>query len=197
MTLKNHLEKGMQSLSSVVFVLVCFVIASPLRAVVPAPDDGYPGFNTAEGQNALFNLTTGVGNTAVGWFSLWSDTDGSYNTAIGTAALLNNTTGSSGKPSQWRPDNPELLRSALASQRSWHFGDGAEIWSPRRPLPQRFRRESPLRFGLGSTVDSNARTIWIADAPRDNGKRFVVHADEKLTAFVELESAIRVRSELS
>jgi len=30
-----------------------------------------------------------------------------------------------------------------------------------------------------------------ADAHRDNGQRFVVHADEKLTAFVELESAIR------
>jgi hypothetical protein len=34
-------------------------------------------------------------------------------------------------------------------------------------------------------------TIWIADAHRDDGKRFVVHADEKLTAFLELESAIR------
>ena len=32
---------------------------------------------------------------------------------------------------------------------------------------------------------------WIAEAHRDNGKRFVVHADEKLTAFLELESAIR------
>jgi hypothetical protein len=31
--------------------------------------------------------------------------------------------------------------------------------------------------------------IWIADAHRD-GKRYVVHADEKLTAFLELESAI-------
>ena len=31
------------------------------------------------------------------------------------------------------------------------------------------------------------RTIWIADAHRDDGKRFVVHADEKLTAFLELE----------
>jgi hypothetical protein len=31
--------------------------------------------------------------------------------------------------------------------------------------------------------------MWIADAHRDDGKRFVVHADEKLTAFVELESA--------
>ena len=32
---------------------------------------------------------------------------------------------------------------------------------------------------------------WIADAHRGDGKRFVVRADEKLTAFLELESAIR------
>ena len=81
MILKNYLKRVMPSLSSVVFVLVWFAIAPLVRAVVPAPDGGYPGFNTAEGQNALFNLTTGVGNTAVGWFSLWSNTDGSYNTA--------------------------------------------------------------------------------------------------------------------
>jgi hypothetical protein len=42
-----------------------------------------------------------------------------------------------------------------------------------------------------SSVDSNGRTIFVADAHRDDGKRFVVRADEKLTAFVELESAIR------
>jgi hypothetical protein len=35
--------------------------------------------------------------------------------------------------------------------------------------------------------------IFVADAHRDDGKRFVVRADEKLTAFVELESAIRAR----
>jgi hypothetical protein len=35
------------------------------------------------------------------------------------------------------------------------------------------------------------------DAHRDDGKRFVVHAEEKLTAFVELESVIRVGGELS
>ena|SRR6266568_7687752 len=34
------------------------------------------------------------------------------------------------------------------------------------------------------------RTIWIVDAHRDDGKRFIVHADEKLTVFVELERAI-------
>jgi hypothetical protein len=42
-----------------------------------------------------------------------------------------------------------------------------------------------------SAIDSNGRTIFVADAHRDDGKRFIVRADEKLTAFVELESAIR------
>jgi hypothetical protein len=46
--------------------------------------------------------------------------------------------------------------------------------------------ESGLRF----SSDSRGRIIWVADAHRDDGKRFVVHADEKLTAFIELESAI-------
>jgi hypothetical protein len=51
-------------------------------------------------------------------------------------------------------------------------------------------------WGCVSAVDSEGRTIWIADANRRDRKRFVVHADEKLTAFVELESAIRVRANL-
>jgi hypothetical protein len=44
-----------------------------------------------------------------------------------------------------------------------------------------------------ATVDSHGRIIFVADAHRDDGKRFVVRADEKLTAFVELESAICAR----
>src|SRR6266478_2392355 len=44
--------------------------------------------------------------------------------------------------------------------------------------------------GCVSAIDSNGRTIWIADAHRGDGKRFVVQADEKLTAFLELEKAI-------
>jgi hypothetical protein len=47
------------------------------------------------------------------------------------------------------------------------------------------------KSGCVSTVDSNARTIFVADAHRD-GSRFVVRADEKLTAFVELELAVCV-----
>jgi hypothetical protein len=37
---------------------------------------------------------------------------------------------------------------------------------------------------------SNGRTIWIVDAHRDDGRRFIVHADEKLSAFVELERQV-------
>jgi hypothetical protein len=46
-------------------------------------------------------------------------------------------------------------------------------------------------WGCVATVDSDGRTIFVADTHRDDGKRFVVRADDKLTAFIELESAIR------
>ena len=42
------------------------------------------------------------------------------------------------------------------------------------------------RYGYVSAIDSNGRTIWIADAHRDDGKRFIVRADEILTAFVSV-----------
>jgi hypothetical protein len=48
-------------------------------------------------------------------------------------------------------------------------------------------------WGRVSAVNSDGRTIWIADAHRDDGKRFVVRAEEGLTAFLELEAEIRPR----
>jgi hypothetical protein len=48
-------------------------------------------------------------------------------------------------------------------------------------------------LGWVSAVDREGRTTWIADAHRD-GKRFIVRADEKLTPFLELESAMRAGS---
>jgi hypothetical protein len=52
-------------------------------------------------------------------------------------------------------------------------------------------------WGIVSAIDSEGRTIWMADANRDDGKRFVVRADEKLTAFLELEAAICARGEFT
>ncbi len=51
-------------------------------------------------------------------------------------------------------------------------------------------------WGCVSAIDSYGQTIWIADAHRGDGNRFVVQADEKLTAFLEVESATRACGEL-
>jgi hypothetical protein len=71
--------------------LFCFGLLPMMQAVIPAPDGGYPGFNTAEGQKALFQLSSGTGNTAIGWFSLASVTAGNFNTGVGAATLTLNT----------------------------------------------------------------------------------------------------------
>jgi trimeric autotransporter adhesin len=76
-----------------VLTLACFAVSPTARAVDPPPDGGYPNQNTAEGENALFSLTTGDHNTAVGFQALFSNTTGDHNTAIGSSALQNNTKG--------------------------------------------------------------------------------------------------------
>ncbi len=71
----------------IIFALVCFALVQNTQAVSPPPDGGYPGGNTAEGQNALLGLTSGYYNTAVGFSSLKSNTIGYLNTAVGINAL--------------------------------------------------------------------------------------------------------------
>jgi hypothetical protein len=48
-------------------------------------------------------------------------------------------------------------------------------------------------LGWVSALDSRGRATFVADAHRGDGKPPVVRADEKLTAFLELESAMRAR----
>jgi len=100
--MKTTLQPIINSISPLssrrMFVLIAVVglALSPMtQAVVPAPDGGYPGGNTAEGDNALFTLTTGASNTAIGFAALASNTSADFNTANGFAALGSNTTGDS------------------------------------------------------------------------------------------------------
>jgi hypothetical protein len=72
----------------IIIALVCFALLPTAQAVSPPPDGGYPGNNTAEGQNALLSRTSGTFNTAVGFASLRSLTGGNYNTGVGAATLV-------------------------------------------------------------------------------------------------------------
>jgi hypothetical protein len=47
-----------------------------------------------------------------------------------------------------------------------------------------------LELGCVSTINSNGQTIFVVDAHRDDGRRFIMHFDEKLTAFPKLEGAV-------
>jgi uncharacterized coiled-coil protein SlyX len=75
----------------ITLALGTLAIGQRAEAVTPAPDGGYAGGNTAEGQNALLSLTSGAFNTAVGFLSLRSNITGQLNTAIGAGTLLANT----------------------------------------------------------------------------------------------------------
>jgi hypothetical protein len=79
------------------FTLAGFALSPMAQALLPPPppDGGYPGANTAEGENALFNLTNGEFNTATGFSALTRNTTGDNNTATGSQALLLNTIGGS------------------------------------------------------------------------------------------------------
>jgi Chaperone of endosialidase len=83
--------KNASRLILIALLLACLPLSPRARAVVPAPDGGYPGGNTAEGQSALFSLTSGGFNTAVGWLSLRALNTGQFNTGVGAGTLALNT----------------------------------------------------------------------------------------------------------
>jgi hypothetical protein len=105
----NYIHRSVGQSALLSLLLGCFALLPTAQAVSPPPDGGYPGGNTAEGQNALFSLGSGAFNTAVGWLSLESVITGNLNTGVGArklalntgdnntatgaAALLNNTSG--------------------------------------------------------------------------------------------------------
>jgi hypothetical protein len=96
----NHeRKKHMKSITKFIypafalFAFACFALSPMAKAVTPAPDGGYPNFNTAEGEDALFSLSSGGYNTAIGFDALLSSTTGDFNTATGARAMESNSTG--------------------------------------------------------------------------------------------------------
>ena len=75
----------------VTIAFACFALLPTAQAVIPPPDGGYPGGNTAEGNDALLSLTTGRLNTAVGCYSLSAITEGFFNTGVGAKTLIAST----------------------------------------------------------------------------------------------------------
>ncbi len=83
------------------------------------------------------------------------------------------------------PNYSSTSRATSCKRSRRSLGQPSNFGAPKR----RANCSACLPATAARSIDSNGRTIWIADAHRD-GKRFVVHADELLTAFLELESAI-------
>jgi endosialidase-like protein len=74
----------------IALILPCFALSPTASAVNPPPDGGYPGNNTAEGDDALLRLANGTDNTAVGFQALLNNSNGRSNTAVGSQALYSN-----------------------------------------------------------------------------------------------------------
>ena len=100
----------------------CFALSPTPNAfaVLPAPDGGYPNDNTAEGEDALFSLTSGPNNTAIGFDALFSNTGGDSNTATGKEALFSNTTGNFNTA-----NGPQALYSNTTGNANTAIGDSA------------------------------------------------------------------------
>jgi hypothetical protein len=98
---KTHLMYSLIRLKTLAScLLVCFAFLPQMHAAPNAlpppippvnPDGCYPGFTTAEGCNALANLTSGAGNTGIGWYSLFFAGSSSFSTGVGAGALVLNT----------------------------------------------------------------------------------------------------------
>ena len=86
---------------SVLIAFALFALTPASRAVDPPPCCGYPGDNTAVGEDALFSLTTGVENVALGYHALHNTTTGLNNTATGHSALSVNTVGFNNTANGW------------------------------------------------------------------------------------------------
>jgi len=121
----------LQNLIHILIGIACFGLLPQMQAapqVVPAPDGCYPGLTTAEGCQALQNLTTGAGNTGVGWRSLFSAGASNFNTGVGAGTLVLNT-----GESNTAVGTAALLLNTTATQNT-AVGTGALLFNSTGPL---------------------------------------------------------------
>jgi hypothetical protein len=138
----------------VLLVLGLFAVSPTARAVDPPPDGGYPGNDTAEGDNALFSLTTGDSNTVTGGFAFQSNTTGNDNTANGESALINNTTGNDNTA-----NGVTSISAMLATRRKTaRFGSG-KVPKFAHHVAGRLRANAPTLSRTKSLIDAALR-VW-------------------------------------
>ena len=138
-------------------LLACLELSPEAQAVMPPPDGGYPGSNTAEGQNALLSRTTGTFNTAIGFFSLRALTTASFCTGLGAGTLLANTAG----------ENTATGAGALLSNTtgSGNTADGAFALLSNATG---FRNAATARFVLFNNITGSFNTAHGVDALYSN-----------------------------
>jgi hypothetical protein len=125
---KRKINMKLQNLIHILIGILCIGFLPRAQAVLPAPDGGYPNFTTAEGTNALKNLTTGAANTGVGWRALFSAGDANFNTGVGAGALVLNT-----GDSNTAVGTAALLLNTTATQNT-AVGTGALVFNDTGPL---------------------------------------------------------------
>ena len=136
--------------------LAWFAPSPTTRAVIPAPDGGYPNFNTAEGDDALYSNTTGTDNAANGAYTLFSNLDGSFNTANGVAALFYNTTGfyntANGVQALYNNTTGTVVSSTGYKEAIKPMDKASEAILALKPVTFRYKKELDLegipQFGL-------------------------------------------------
>ena len=149
-----------------------FVLLPTTRAVDPPPDGGYPNGNTAEGDNALFSLTSGTFNTAIGLEALFKNTVGVWNTAIGTGALHENTANyntATGTNALWN-NTTGLANTANGVQALYLNGDGSGIQHGHRPyaLYSNTTGDTNTAFGIAALFSSQPATTTRPTVLRSN-----------------------------
>jgi Chaperone of endosialidase len=85
------MKSTMQIILIAMALLSVEVAGRKMCAIAPPPGGGYPGGNTAVGQQAFLFLTSGQYNTAIGFLSQAGNATANFNTAVGAGALLSNT----------------------------------------------------------------------------------------------------------